>query len=673
MKRGIKTSFEILILITLLMPFFSAEIIFTEPIKPVYNLGDIIYVPVTIKTLTDASGVFKMDLICNSTLINFYMNGVKLLAGDEKRMDSSLVLISKIIKGNHGLCRIKASLNEDYQLSDEFKISDYLNVIGEIDKTEYNSGEKILITGTVEKEGGEYSNGFIDAYLTTNNINENLTQTGTINKGVISMDLSLPENLKAGSYFLKINAYEKDSEGTITNTGYAEYNFSVNQVPTNLEMIIENKQLNPGEILRVKAILHDQTGNSIPAKVYITIKNQEGKIIEQDETDTDLFLEYSIFNNEPPAEWQIYAISKRLEVENTFTINKKESASIDVFNNTIVVTNNGNVFYNKTILIKVGETPLNIQAELNVGETKRYTLSAPDGEYKVRITTQEGDEITKTLGLTGNAISVNDNSVINLSILGYISLVIVGFGILFFLVKRHKKRKMMGVKPSRGIIPSFGFKKKEIKSLPTMREDSISRTVNNAELSLTIKGNKQEVSVVCLKIKNVEEMDSKGSASDTLEKLKHIAEENKAVVYDNQDYLLFFIIPSITKTFKNEVIALDLAEKIQRVLSEHNRMFNQKIDFGISLNKGELIGKIEDDTFKFMGIGSWMTLSKRFASLSNEEVILTEKINDLLRVTARTEKEVREGTPIYVLKSIKRENEDARKFINKFMDRQSKE
>jgi hypothetical protein len=102
-------------------------------------------------------------------------------------------------------------------------------------------------------------------------------------------------------------------------------------------------------------------------------------------------------------------------------------------------------------------------------------------------------------------------------------------------------------------------------------------------------------------------------------------------------------------------------------------MFNHKIDFGISLNVGELIGKIEENIFKFMTMGSWITISKRLASLSKEDILLSEEINNLLRINARTEKEKREESPVYVLKSIKRENEEARKFIDKFVNKQQKE
>ena len=74
-----------------------------------------------------------------------------------------------------------------------------------------------------------------------------------------------------------------------------------------------------------------------------------------------------------------------------------------------------------------------------------------------------------------------------------------------------------------------------------------------------------------------------------------------------------------------------------------------------------------------MTLGSLMGSAKRIASLSNEEVLLSEKINDMVRVHIKSEKDIRDGTPVFILGTIKREDEDAKKFINKFMERQRRE
>lgn len=657
-----------MILVVLLSSFISADIIFTSPEKLVYNLGDVINVPVRIETSADVAGSLNMDLICNGAAINFYKDGVNLVAGAEKKFNSSLVLVDKIIGGKRGICKIKIMLNGDYVLSNEFKISDSLSITGNLQKTEFSPKEFALITGKVTKENEENLNGFIEASIETSNTNGNITQFGIVTNGIFSLNISLPDNLKGGNYLVKIKAFEKDSDGAITNKGFADYNIFIKQVPTNLELILENKDISPGTNVKIKMVLHDQTGDSINSVGFITIKNSKNKIIEQKEIQTGEFLEYFIKNSEPSAEWQVFAISNKLTAEDKFNIGVKEDVSVEIVNKTILVTNIGNVVYDKTLLVKIGDDSLDIPVLLDIGESKKYTLSAPDGEYSVEVISGEGNNNAKgIMSLTGGVINMREisNSALGTSL--WILLILI-LGIVVFVTFRKIYKK-----------PFFGkqhmnFKKKDREELPVLKDNKVTRTVNKAEISLSIKGEKQDASVICLRIRNLGEMKSrKGSAKESIEKIRDIAEENKAVIYENQDYLFFIFAPTKTRTFKNEKMTLGVAESIHKILTEHNKMFNQKMDFGISLNQGTIVAKIEDDIFKFMSMGNLITAAKKIASLAKEEVLIGEKMNDLLRLNIRTEKSIRNGFPVFSIKEIKKENEEARKFIERFLNRQGKE
>lgn len=660
-----------LFFLVLLSSCVSAEIIFTQPLKSSYNLGDTVFVPITIKSAAGVSGVIEMNLICsNETEINFYKNGVSLNYGEPKSLDSSLVLIRSIIGGNQGTCKVKVVLGSDYALSGEFKISNLLSISGALQKSVFDSGENAQISGKITKETGENANGFVDASITTGDVNKNITQSGIINNGNFAINVSLPSDLKAGDYFINLNAYEKDSDGLATNTGVAVYNISVRQVPTNLELKIENKEINPGELLSVSAILHDQTGDQINSSVFITLKNSADKIIEQKEINAGEYFSYTSAFNEPPAQWKIFAASSKLTAEDNFIIKQKESVDIQIINKTILVTNNGNVPYNKTLLVKIGDTPLNVGVALNIGESKKYALSAPNGEYTVRIVSGSDNEVTGTMSLTGNAVGIREASWSSFGIIfGWVFLFSVLATGAFFAFKRIRK------KPFFAHASSSNFSSSREKSVPVLKNNSITQSSNKAEMSLSIKGEKQNADVICLKVKNLRGMGSRGdgSASEKIKKIIGMAEENNAAVYENQDYIFFILAPIKTRTFKNEKVALDLAQNMNQIIMEHNRMFNQKMEFGISLNYGEIIAKVENGTFKFMSLGSLITLAKKTASLSNGEILLSDKINDLVRLYAKTEKDVRDGTPVFILTSIKQEDEAAKKFINRFMERQRKE
>lgn len=671
MKRGI----AFLVLVISMISFISAEIIFTQPLESAYNLGGSISIPVTIKTLSEMSGVFQMNLICNGTEAIFYTTGIKLKAGEEVSLvDPNLVLIRRIIGGNKGECNIKAILNSEFVLTEKFEISDALTLSGSLEKTDFDAGEEILITGRVTRKTGENSEGLVEGIILVNNINltegvsQITNQIGTVTEGIFNLNLLVPENLKAGNYILRVNAYEEDSEGVITNNGMSQYDIYVKQVPTNLELILENKEIMPGSSLKVNSILHDQTGEAMNSTALITVKDSAENIIEQREiTLTELF-ELTIKSNQPPEEWTIHAVSNELTAEEKFKIQANQEIDIQIINKTVVVTNIGNVFYNRTLLVRVGDSPLNIQVELEVGESKKYIING-DGEYNVRIS--DGDkEVSKVMSLTGKTIGIREASAFSFGVLFWILLILIlGFFVfIFFFKKLYKKPFFARI--------LYGRKGEKFQSMEMGENSKMTpKAGSRAELSLSIKeGEKQDVSIICLKIKDLKELKSRKSrVSETIGRIVEMAEDNKAVVYENQDFLFFIFAPTRTKTLKNEKAALDSAEKIKYLLEEHNRTFNQKIEFGISLNYGAIVGKQEGDLFKFMSMGSLVTASKKIAYVSKEEILLSDKINDLLRLHTRTEKEIREGVPVFAIKAIKKETDEAtKKFISRFMERQKK-
>ncbi len=653
----------LLIFAILLSSFASAKIIISPQLNEIYNLGDSFSIPVTVTSSNDVSGFFQMDLICEGHEINFYKNGVGLAAGEEKKMEPWLVLIKSIIGELKGECKIKGIFKEEYVITNEFKISDLITIQITSEETEFEPGKNIVIKGGAIKENGEDVNGFIESGIDDNS-SGGLNQLGTINNGFFSINISLPNDMKAGAHLIKLNAYEEDLEGEITNQGFTNYNILIKQIPTSLEILFENSsEIDPGTNLKVKVILHDQTGEKIESSAIITIKGQENEILEQIEKPTDEFLEFPIAYNEPPANWSVFAVSNKLTAEAIFNIKEKEYVKIELLNKTITIINTGNIFYNKSVLIKIGNESLSIDISLDVDESQKYILTAPDGEYQIEIITDEGNKITGMSTLTGKTIDIKEVSGGVISLIKYplvwvFIIAVLGF-ITFMIFKKGYKRSFFG---------HIYSGKKDSKAIP-LRKNSIVNTKNKAELSLSIKGSKQNVSMVCLKIKNLKEVQSKKSnAEEALQKIVDIAEENKAVIYENQENLFFILAPIRTRTFKNEKTAVEIAQKIQKALTEQNKLFKQKIEFGISLNYGTIIAKQDKDILKFMSMGTLITTAKKIASISKGEIFLSEKINDKLRADVKTEKHQKGKIAVYTITEMKH-GEENKKFIRSFLNR----
>lgn len=352
-----------LLFVILLISFASASIVITQQPKEIYNLGDTITIPVKITTLTDINTQFRMYLICNGIQTDFYNNGIKLSAGEEVVLSPppTIQITEKIIGRTTGNCVIKSFLgSEPPVFTDEFKISNLINVVLNFNKSEVTPEENVIIEGEATKENNEPVQGFVNLKITSANTSL-IELTDTVKNGYFYLNFSFPKETKAGLYIITLEIYEEDISGQTTNRGNADSDIRITQVPTNLEVIFETSEVEPGTSLKVKTILHDQTGEPIEATSIITVKNSENEILDQQEIKTGNFLEYPIYYNEPPATWKIFAVSSRLTGEGIFNISKKESVGFVMVNKTITIVNTGNVEYcNKTVLVKIGNETIGI-------------------------------------------------------------------------------------------------------------------------------------------------------------------------------------------------------------------------------------------------------------------------------------------------------------------------
>jgi hypothetical protein len=646
----------------------SAQIILISEPNDIYNLGDAISIPITIKATHDVSGSFEMNLLCQGLEQNFYRNGISLAYGEEITLSPppSLVLDKSIIGELKGFCKITTGLSEETPvITKEFKISTLINLETTIEKTYYNPGEILIIEGTATKESGSPVNGFAELILMDENSNEIESQLFTSNNGYFKINKTLKENLKAGKYLSKIRAYEKDKD-LISNDGFTVIEIFVNQIPKNLEISFEEKEINPRETLRVKAILHDQTGANIQTNVTITIKDSKGSLLEQKIISTDEFLEYPIKYNHQAEELKITAEANLLREEDIAKILEKAEIKMDLINDSIFITNIGNIKYcNKSVLVKIGDESLNLDICLDIDSNKQFKLTAPEGTYQIEVINDGEKKISKNAFLTGNTINIkeagkNTASLMKYPIVWLFIIAILGF-IAFTIFKKGYKKSFFGYIKSKSKI------KTPIKKIAKIERGIMNLTGKRAEISLSIKGQKQKSTIIGLRIKNLKELEqNKGSVKDTFNKISKLATEYKTAIYENQDNFFFILSPVKTRTFKNEKPGLMLAQKIKEIIEGHNKLFKQKIDFGISMNNGELIAKNEAGILKFMSIKDAITGTKRIFAYSKNKIVLTEKISKELSAEIKTAKHIDNGIAFFTITQYKN-IEEHQKFIKNFI------
>jgi len=648
-----------------MLSFASAEIVLTKQPSELYNLGDKITIPIKITTFEDIQKLFTMKLICNGIETEIYKEYLFLSSGEEASRIPSIPLIKDFIGRSTGTCKIKAVFGEEIKLTNEFKISDEIKIILKNEEKEFYPEEKIEIEFEAIKKDNSLVEGFVNATIEGGNLTEALEIYDIVNNGYGYITFSMPKKTKAEQYLIKLNVFEKDLTGEITNKGFTNYNIKILQVPTSLEIILENEKVEPGTDAKIKTILHDQTGEKIPAMSIITITNSQNQLVEKTEIETDEYFELPIIYKEIPAEWKVHAISNEIESELIFEIIEKAEIKIEIINKTLTITNIGNIPYNDTVQIKIKNTTSDLNVTLGIDEEIKYVLTAPDGNYSVEIIKNNGESyINENVLLTGKAISIKEPSqgiikIIRHPISWIFMIAILGFMAFTIFKKGYNKR----------FLAYITEKKAKAKPLLELKKGSLLKTRNKAILSLSIKGEKQNIDLICLKIKNLKNIDSrKGQTESTLQKIVTLTEENKSYIYESNDSIFLLFIPTITRTFKNQEKAVKLAQQIKNILEEHNKMFKEKIEFGISMNSGSIVAKQEDNDLKFMSMGTLITSSKKIASISEKDIFLSEKIKEKLPGNIKVEKNEKENLTFYTIKEIK-DREGNKKFISNFLHR----
>lgn len=666
----------------LLTSFLSADIITKQEPNELYNLGDVVQISYKVTTSNEINGFFTTNLICNGIETEFFRQYLTLKAGEEVSLNPSLPLNQEFLGRSSGVCKIKSQVGEESTLTKDFKISNSIKIeiLGE--DREFNPLEQLTIEGEAKKENGKYSQGFVEANITSSNISKSIKLTDTINNGYFFLNYSLPEDMPAGEYSVKINVYEKDSTGAISNKGFAAYNIQVNQIPTNVEIAFENTQVEPGTDVKVKAILRDQTGEKIDTQAIITIKDSTDKILTQVEKKTNTYLEYPIKYNEAPSEFHVFAVSEKLNAKSTFNITQKQKVETEIINGTLFIRNKGNVPYNNSVSIKIGDETLKLEAFLEVDEEQKYQLTAPDGTYNIEVLADGESFVVEGMPLTGKAIDIREAGglLVRYPFVWIFILIILAL-VAYLLHKKGYKKIFVGYKKLKDRKKSEP--KKEEQKPENKKTNEITSALltasskNKAIMSLSMKGEKHNSALVCLKIKNYDEIKKVAQSNEMLKeyfkKINDFADSHKAFAYENNDNLFFILSPRETKTMQNEKTALLIASKIKETLNAYNKLAKQKIEFGVSVDYGEVLTKKQGHELHFMGMSNIMPTSKKIASQSSGEILINKEFNERIMSEAKTEKAGDIGNSSYYKIKEFRDREKNKKFISEFVKRLEKD
>ena len=706
-----------LVLTLFLTTFVSAGIYFSQP-NEYYNLGDVIKSNVTISPVEE--GFVTFYLICDDKPIIITPNSNK-----NGFAEIEFPLISAWIQNTTGDCYFSAEYSNGVNgKSRTFQISDRLDVSLSMDSLFANPGESITITGFAKRLNGQGINGDIeitipllsllgtepieettedentededtsedettededstddnteDEETTEDEDSETQEETieelipsvdngifyGQVENGEFSVTFTLPNDIPAGDYRIDAFAYEKQGEQK-TSEGTAMANLNIFQVLTNIDLALNNQNINPGESLNFKPMLKDQSDKPILDEISVIITNEKKtrifeRILQSEET-----LEYPIPTNQSSGYYEVTASIDELTITKQYYVNEKPRVSFNLENNTLIVTNIGNTPYKKDIQIELDGKPFVKKLNLELGDRSEFKLTGSNQDYSVKISDGETELDQQGVALTGHAVGVkelNSGSALSIKpIIWIFFIIILGAGLIFLLKNILKKKSF-----------AYPFQKKtklkhsetiEFKAPKKYSEKKQTTPLvppNQAEQVLVLQGEKSKAAVVVLKIKNKISKFSKQSLERAIEPIY----EKRGAVYEQGDYIFIIFSPLMTKTDKNEVIAARTAEKIKIILNEHNKKFKDKIDFGLAVNSGDVINKVEHKKLKFTALKNIITSAKRLAESSDKQILVTKEAYERGISEIKAEKRKINNGDVYELSSVI-DSQQNQKFLNK--------
>jgi hypothetical protein len=659
----------------LVINLVTAQIIITQP-SPVYNYGDNFDVQIIVKGAVGETQPFSLDLVCEGESKNLMEISQLWLKDGEKTIDYSFLLSKSYLKNMNGDCVISSTYGTEKQQTSKFFVSDNINIITNQVNITVNPGEKIIIEGTAIKENSVNVNGFVDLTLQ----NTTISNSASVDNGIFSITLEIPSNIKSGKYTAIVYVYEKQNN-EITNYGYINSLVTIKQIPKSIDIEINKQEIFPNENITFFTTILDQANDKIEDKVTIKVYDKNNEIIYQRLINSGEEIILTFLNNQSPGDYKIEAKALELSTDKGFNIKNYEKLSIRLDNPILNIKNIGNILFNKSIQIEIGEEARILDINLEIGEEKNFTIYAPKGEYNITITDGYESFIATNVALTGAAISIEEvKQVISWKNYTLVWIFLILILVLFIVVLMKRIRKNSYSQPKINFKERGGVEKikaNETKMSETRKVFPIPEHIDQkflgihaiqAQYEVELKGKDENVAVLSIKFDNPEKVSRLNK--ETFGKIINEIKDSKGAVYQSNTYLLSIYTSVNTRSFENEKIALKTAEKISLIIREHNKKFKEIINAGIGIHSGKMIIR-KEDKIKFSPLGNVLTLTKRLsdASLKKEGILLlSEDIFKKMMSILKAERKVIDGIVAYSLeKSVIRE--DNAKFIQGFMKR----
>ena len=649
------------ILLVLLTVNAQAMISISNP-NDIYNLGDNIEVKTDFSYSEQVQGFLRITLECNGKETLMYFSPTT-LDTSTKSIDLSFPVSEAL-----GSCNIRVVLenNKNNKLeerpSNKFSLTDKINIDASLNKYEFEPSENLKIEGNAVKANGEQINGNIEIVF------DDGSYSTEISNGKFSHIIKLPEDIAPGPHTITLKT--SDAQG---NKGENAIEFKIKQIPTNLEVEVNKESFVPEEILIINPKLFDQAGQIMADNVNIKLSSKENVLFIPKES--ILLEEYVKSGNETiyrftqdaaPGEYFIEASFADLKVEKIISVSEFEKIDLDLENNTLIVTNIGNVPYKKSIdvnfIIENQTNTKTIDLDLEVGEIKTYKLEAPKGTYDLDIGAGNDSREFSNVPLTGNVIASIDlgqkKNLMSIWPLWLFILIIILLLLFLYLRKtkiRYKKEKKKPEKiNTRKIEKEYRILKSNInidKDIKNIFNKNSSKLAAQTIMPALVYGTKQEISVLLVSISGLEKFKELKKKDPNkfnvlldkyfdaiIQKIK--IHQGIADLYGN-NLVVFF---NVVKQYRHDIAAIKTAQDIRKITDAFNEAIKDlgiklRVKAGINTGLATISSIRENKAVKYTSIGNTVSLAKALKSKAIEgEILIPESIYEKVSNVINTKK-----------------------------------
>lgn len=288
-----------------------------------------------------------------------------------------------------------------------FRLSNDLLLKAVVQKAAVNPGDEVIINGEILTNPINPSDTTIKVKVADQ------TYSFVPQAAKFQYKFILPNDIAAGTYAVLVTISDKYG-----NSGYTNTPLTLRRVAKSIDIVVNKKSFDPGEVMELSVDVLDQTGKAMEEAVALEIRDpNNGNLFKENiRSGQDVKVEFGQFS--VPGVYTLTAAKAdvSLKLEESVTLTPRKQLSVDYLDNTVYIKNQGNVEYNAPVDIVLVDKQepqdkyyiVRKDVDLQPQDEKSIPLSqeVPSGVYDVyvddKIKEQQDNEVT------GNVIAASD-------------------------------------------------------------------------------------------------------------------------------------------------------------------------------------------------------------------------------------------------------------------------